>query len=144
MTQAFKKEWIGKELMLTMERHGKPQKITIEREDEYGNVLCRVDKNTITRLSPVFVNTLLTGKKPDLRTELPVKPVHIPAPAVVKKPAAKPTQEYGPSKRERAEAIYNRMHAKHSRKEIIGAFMEELDMTLAGASTYYQNLKSGK
>lgn len=142
MTQAFKKEWIGKELMLTMERHGKPQKIVIEGEDEYGNVYCRVDKNTITRLSPVYVNTLLTGKKPDLRAELPKKPVHVPAPAVVKKSPVKPTQDHVPTKRERAEAIYKRMHAKHSRKEIIQAFVDELDMTDAGAATYYQNIKN--
>ena len=59
-------------------------------------------------------------------------------------PAKKaPAADKGPSKKERALAIYNEMSDKgHARKDIIAAFMDQLSMSKAGASTYYQNCKT--
>ena len=45
------------------------------------------------------------------------------------------------SKRERAEEIYNQLRSRCTRGEIIVAFMDQLDMSKAGASTYYANVK---
>jgi hypothetical protein len=48
----------------------------------------------------------------------------------------------GTSKVEKAKVIYDQMILEgRGRKEIIDAFVAEVDLTPAGASTYYQNIK---
>ena len=50
--------------------------------------------------------------------------------------------EKPPSKIEKAKEVYERMNLEgKSRKDIIAAFVKEVGLTDAGASTYYQNLK---
>jgi hypothetical protein len=50
--------------------------------------------------------------------------------------------EKQPSKMDKAKEVYERMTLDgQSRKEIIAAFVKEVGLTDAGASTYYQNLK---
>jgi hypothetical protein len=50
--------------------------------------------------------------------------------------------EKPPSKMEKAKEVYERMTLDgQSRKDIIAAFVKEVGLTPAGASTYYQNLK---
>ena len=58
-----------------------------------------------------------------------------PKPTTVRK-----ARSEGPSKKEQAEAIFKEM-AGQSRAAIIKRFIEELDMSNAGASTYYHNCK---
>lgn len=48
--------------------------------------------------------------------------------------AAAPAQ----SKTDQALAIFNKMHAKSSRKEVLDAFVEKVGLTASSASTYYQ------
>ena len=51
--------------------------------------------------------------------------------------------EKQPSKIEKAKEVYERMTLEgKSRKDIIAAFVKEVELTQAGASTYYQNLKN--
>jgi hypothetical protein len=51
--------------------------------------------------------------------------------------------EKPPSKMDKAKDVYERMTLDgQSRKEIIAAFVKEVGLTDAGASTYYQNLKN--
>jgi hypothetical protein len=48
-----------------------------------------------------------------------------------------------PTKMDKAKEVFEKMTAeKHTRKEIIDAFVKEVGLTKAGASTYYQNLKN--
>lgn len=48
-----------------------------------------------------------------------------------------------PTKMGKAKAVFEKMTAeKSTRKEIIDAFVKEVGLTKAGASTYYQNLKN--
>lgn len=78
----------------------------------------------------------------DKATEMPTRNTVVveATPAAVKR---QPRQVSGqPTKRERAVAIYNKMVGA-SRKAIIEAFIAELDMTPAGASTYYAQCKAG-
>ena len=50
--------------------------------------------------------------------------------------------EKQPSKMDKAKEVYERMTLDgKSRKDIIAAFVKEVELTPAGASTYYQNLK---
>ena len=79
------------------------------------------------------------AEKPVESTETP-KPVETPKPAKKEKviKIAK-----GPSKADQATAIFKEMNDKGSaRKDIIEAFMTQLNMSKAGASTYYQNIKT--
>lgn len=46
------------------------------------------------------------------------------------------------SKRQQSEIIFSQNSTK-SRKEVIGLFMEQIGMSMAGASTYYANCKNG-
>jgi hypothetical protein len=72
------------------------------------------------------------------------------APAKEKKPAAvktspkkeEKTSAATASKKERAETLYGKMrlNPNHTRQDIITAFKAQLDMTQAGATTYYYNL----
>lgn len=80
-----------------------------------------------------------SAEKPVDSTEIP-KPVETPKPAKKEKviKIAK-----GPSKADQATAIFKEMNDKGSaRKDIIEAFMTQLNMSKAGASTYYQNIKT--
>lgn len=80
-----------------------------------------------------------SAEKPVESTETP-KPVETPKPAKKEKviKIAK-----GPSKADQATAIFKEMNDKGSaRKDIIEAFMTQLNMSKAGASTYYQNIKT--
>lgn len=48
-----------------------------------------------------------------------------------------------PTKMDKAKEVFDKMTAeKYTRKEIIDAFVKEVGLTKAGASTYYQNLKN--
>ena len=48
-----------------------------------------------------------------------------------------------PTKMDKAKEVFDKMTAeKHTRKEIIDAFVKDVGLTKAGASTYYQNLKN--
>lgn len=47
------------------------------------------------------------------------------------------------SKKDRAVVIYNKMSGA-ARKDILAVFIADLSMSKAVASTYYQNIKSGK
>lgn len=50
--------------------------------------------------------------------------------------------EKQPTKMDAAKVVYSRMTSEGKpRKEIIEAFTKEIDLTPAGASTYYQNIK---
>jgi hypothetical protein len=50
--------------------------------------------------------------------------------------------EKQPSKMDKAKVVYDKMILDgQSRKEIVAAFVKEVGLTKAGASTYYQNLK---
>lgn len=50
--------------------------------------------------------------------------------------------EKGPTKMDNAKKVFEKMTQDgNSRKEIIDAFIKEVGLTKAGASTYYQNLK---
>ena len=50
--------------------------------------------------------------------------------------------EKPPSKMDKAKEVYEKMTLDgKSRKEIIAAFVKDVGLTDAGASTYYQNLK---
>lgn len=58
--------------------------------------------------------------------------------------APKKKQPASGSKRERAQNIYKMMAAANAtRKEIIETFVSMLEMTAAGASTYYAQCKAG-
>jgi hypothetical protein len=51
--------------------------------------------------------------------------------------------EKPPTKMDKAKEVFDNMTAeKYTRKEIIDAFIKEVGLTKAGASTYYQNLKN--
>lgn len=66
----------------------------------------------------------------------PVQPVQKAAQAPVSKPAT------GSTKMEQCKAIFVQLTAYGAaRKEIIEAFVSQIGMTNAGASTYYQNIK---
>jgi len=43
-----------------------------------------------------------------------------------------------------AKAIFERMHGKKERKDVIAAFVEKVGLTPNGASTYYQRFKLGR
>jgi hypothetical protein len=48
-----------------------------------------------------------------------------------------------PTKMDKAKEVFDKMtDEKHTRKEIIDAFIKEVGLTKAGASTYFQNLKN--
>lgn len=50
--------------------------------------------------------------------------------------------EKGPTKLDKAKEVYNRMILEgYERKDIMVAFTKEAELTPAGASTYFQNLK---
>ena len=51
------------------------------------------------------------------------------------------TEKKGPTKFERAERIFQKNFGKVPRKDIIKQFIEEVELTPNGASTYYQKLK---
>jgi hypothetical protein len=90
-------------------------------------------------LPEVEDETPTSAEKPVESTETP-KPVETPKPAKKEKviKIAK-----GPSKADQATAIFKEMNDKGSaRKDIIEAFMTQLNMSKAGASTYYQNIKT--
>lgn len=53
------------------------------------------------------------------------------------------TKRSGPSKKERAAAIYT-ANITEGRSAVVNAFMAELEMTKSGAGTYYNNFKSKK
>lgn len=86
-----------------------------------------------------------SAEKPVESTETP-KPAETPKPVETPKPAKKEKVikiAKGPSKADQATAIFKEMNDKGSaRKDIIEAFMTQLNMSKAGASTYYQNIKT--
>lgn len=79
-------------------------------------------------------------------TEAPAESTETPKPVETPKPAKKEKVikiAKGPSKADQATAIFKEMNDKGSaRKDIIEAFMTQLNMSKAGASTYYQNIKT--
>ncbi len=74
-----------------------------------------------------------------MEAERAAKPVK-PAKVVKTKVAAKRTRADGPTKQERALEIY-RDFAGQSKDNVIAKIREQLDMSLAGATTYYYNAK---
>ena len=93
-------------------------------------------------LPEVEDETPTSAEKPVESTETPkpVESTETPKPAKKEKviKIAK-----GPSKADQATAIFKEMNDKGSaRKDIIEAFMTQLNMSKAGASTYYQNIKT--
>lgn len=72
--------------------------------------------------------------------------VHINKPEEKEENAEK--KEKGPSKKSRAIEIFNETKTANDgvviRKDVIKKYMEEIDLSKAGASTYYANIKLGK
>lgn len=151
MKSVMNPEWQGKTIALATDvRKGLYDHYKVDRVDEYGNIVCVSIKNSriITRLVPEYVQKLFNGEErfshvvglskpvaPETRTVQPTSTV---------KKAEKPhpvLKVEGKSKRELAMEIYARMSGS-SRHEVIQAFVNELGMTPAGASTYYQNCKT--
>ena len=69
----------------------------------------------------------------------PKAPRAAPRPAMAAKTAKSPNRPTG-TKKERAETLYL-TYKGQSRPDIIAIFMKKLDMTSAGAATYYANCK---
>ncbi len=79
----------------------------------------------------------------EVQSEQPVAEVQAVAPQA-EQPVVAQAVGPRPSKKVRAIAIVRAgWAANHSRKDIIAQLIEQLGMSTAGASTYYQNIKSG-
>lgn len=64
----------------------------------------------------------------------------VPAPAKAAKAARAPASHKRPTKKDRAESLYLTVKGR-PRPDVIALFMSHLDMTTAGAGTYYANCK---
>ena len=142
--------WIGKEVVLLKNtRKESFDHYTITSEDEHGNIICMKinDKSIITRLHPEYVAKLFEsgdGKSHIVGYKfIETAPILVAISQLKVEPkvVAKPTTAIVGSKRESAIALYNVMK-DNTRKEIIQAFVDHLNMTLAGASTYYHSCKT--
>lgn len=110
----------GNTVMLGPKRHARTQRGQVTyRHNRFGSI----EKH-------MFVRKVVTR---------PTDAFHIAKP-VAQKPAPTPrrTSSTNPSKREQAEALFSTMVGA-SRQQVIQAFMSQLNMTKAGASTYYYN-----
>lgn len=82
--------------------------------------------NKLTTKHPYYINQYEDDEVSEVQTDGSVKVV--------------PKKKKG-AKKERAERIFNQMKDNHTRLEIINQFIEQLDMTKSGATTYFHNCK---
>lgn len=147
-------EWIGLEFDWNINRaKGLTERRTVVDFDKYGHVICVNESGEEIRLLPTFIERILELRDGPKQKEPSKVTTHTstrvkkekPVIAKVAKPAAEKTvtthAATGGSKREQAIELYGKLVGK-SRKEVIEAFVTDLGMTPAGASTYYQNCKS--
>lgn len=93
-------------------------------------------KTTATKVSAAdFKTMVLEATQPKVEVKTTKK---------VAKTATEPADKTEAKVNKKADArkIFNKLNGK-KRKEVIKAFTEEVGLSAAGASTYYQNFKSG-
>lgn len=118
-------EKCGDSLMMGIKRHNKQQRAMRMGHNHYSHTGCN-------RANVIWKQDFPSGI---LAAEKPVEPVK----------ATKPKQKStGGTKKERAVVIFVNNGGAANRADIIKEFMSTLDMTKAGASTYYANINSGK
>jgi len=119
-------EGCGGSVMMGIKRHNKHQHaLNVYGRNHYSHSGCRKAKLT---WKPQYVSVLAA--------EIPVEPI--------KMNNTPTTKSTGGTKKERAVVIFREMGGVNYRADIIAKYMLSLEMTKAGASTYYANIKSGK
>jgi len=116
-------EGCGESMMMGIKRHNKHQAALVYGRNHYSHNGCKKAKLT---WKPQYPSVLAAEK-----------PVEVIKPVTTKKSTSG-------TKKERAVVIFVNKGGAANRADIIAEYMSTLEMTKAGASTYYANIKSGK